>query len=575
MKTKTDIEDVIPVDNDKFDRSQSYLGNKNLPLSDIEFKWTAKMISEMKKAKDSLLHFAEAYFYIVTPDDGKQKIKLYAKQKRILKALQKNRFVITVASRQSGKALALDTPIPTPVGWKTMGELKDGELVFNSSGTPCQILKAHDVMYDRPCYKIVFDNGETIIADEGHLWFTQSKSERQRKCKGSRKTTKQIYDNLFCGIKKEPMHRIFNVLQGVEYQKKELPIDPYVLGLWLGDGCIDNSAITVGPRDITELVEILSNNSEYEIGLKNYKPRLYTLRLKSKNNSLHTQLKENNLLYNKHIPNIYLFGNRDQRLELLKGLIDSDGYINQKGTAHFYNTNIELTKQFKKLVESLGYKTTYRTFIPTCNGIKCSECGEVIFHPREDVCKLSFKKSRIKKDINIAPDSKKRNQWHYIVNVEKTESVPVRCLTVDSIDHLFLCGKTYIPTSNTTMMCIYALWTTCFNSDKRIVVVANKENTAITILRRIKLAYEELPNWLKPGVEQWGKTEVIFGNGSSIAISTTTGSAVRGETVNCVDGDSIITVRDKLTGKVYNTSISKLYEELQKTEEQLNIILKE
>lgn len=98
----------------------------------------------------------------------------------------------------------------------------------------------------------------------------------------------------------------------------------------------------------------------------------------------------------------------------------------------------------------------------------------------------------------------------------------------------------------TTLMTIYALWFTCFNSDKRVVIVANKESTAIMILRRIKMAYEELPNWLKPGAEQWGKTEVIFGNGSSIAISTTTGSAVRGETVNIIIIDEMAHIPDHL-----------------------------
>ena len=75
----------------------------------------------------------------------------------------------------------------------------------------------------------------------------------------------------------------------------------------------------------------------------------------------------------------------------------------------------------------------------------------------------------------------------------------------------------------------------CANADgSSCIIVANKENTAIMILRRVAMAYEELPNWLKPGTAQFGKKEIILGNSSSIAISTTTGSAVRGDTVNCI-----------------------------------------
>jgi len=87
---------------------------------------------------------------------------------------------------------------------------------------------------------------------------------------------------------------------------------------------------------------------------------------------------------------------------------------------------------------------------------------------------------------------------------------------------------------------------TCFQPDKRVVIVANKEKTAIMILRRIKLAFQQLPNWLKPGLAQWAGTEVVFENGSSIAISTTTGSAVRGESVNCIIIDEMAHIEDHL-----------------------------
>lgn len=94
------------------------------------------------------------------------------------------------------------------------------------------------------------------------------------------------------------------------------------------------------------------------------------------------------------------------------------------------------------------------------------------------------------------------------------------------------CGKT-------TMMTIYALWNACFNDDQRILIVANKEGTAIEIFQRIRLAYEELPNWLKPGVKEYGKTSMTLANGTRIGISTTTGTAARGQSVNCLILDEL------------------------------------
>ena len=107
----------------------------------------------------------------------------------------------------------------------------------------------------------------------------------------------------------------------------------------------------------------------------------------------------------------------------------------------------------------------------------------------------------------------------------------------------------------TTLMTIYALWLTCFEEYKRTVIVANKEATAIMILRRVALAYEELPNWLKPGTAQYGKKEIIFGNHSSIGISTTTGSAVRGDTVNCIIMDEAAHIEDHLMNEFWASVI--------------------
>jgi len=86
----------------------------------------------------------------------------------------------------------------------------------------------------------------------------------------------------------------------------------------------------------------------------------------------------------------------------------------------------------------------------------------------------------------------------------------------------------------TTILTIYALWMACFNEYQNIVIVANKEATAIEIFRRVRLAYEELPNWIKPGVKEYGKTSCEFENGSRISISTTTGSAARGASINTI-----------------------------------------
>lgn len=105
----------------------------------------------------------------------------------------------------------------------------------------------------------------------------------------------------------------------------------------------------------------------------------------------------------------------------------------------------------------------------------------------------------------------------------------------------------------TTQLTIFALWQACFNDVQKILIVANKESTAIEILSRIKLAYEGIPGYLKPGVVNWGKTEVQFDNGSSISISTTTGTAARGKSCNLLLIDEIAFIEPHLIDEFWSS----------------------
>ena len=105
----------------------------------------------------------------------------------------------------------------------------------------------------------------------------------------------------------------------------------------------------------------------------------------------------------------------------------------------------------------------------------------------------------------------------------------------------------------TTLMTIYALRVACFQQDQSILIVANKEGTAIEIFRRIRLAYEELPNWLKPGVKEYGKTSMSLANGCRIGISTTTGTAARGQSINVLVLDELAFIESHLVEEFWKS----------------------
>jgi hypothetical protein len=123
-----------------------------------------------------------------------------------------------------------------------------------------------------------------------------------------------------------------------------------------------------------------------------------------------------------------------------------------------------------------------------------------------------------------------------------------------------------ITSHNTTVVSSYALWYACFNSDKTIGIVSNKQVSAIDIMSRIKRTYEDLPYWLKPGVVEFSKLFVTFDNGTKIMVSATSEDAFRGRTLNlmvCLGGENTVKVRDKISHEIKEIPIEELYNELE------------
>lgn len=135
--------------------------------------------------------------------------------------------------------------------------------------------------------------------------------------------------------------------------------------------------------------------------------------------------------------------------------------------------------------------------------------------------------------------------------------------TVNSKDHRYYTND--ILSHNTSVATVIILHYALFNEDKKIALLANKADTAQEILSRIQLAYEHLPNWLKCGVIEWNKRRVEFDNGSIIMAAASSASSIRGQ--SCVSGDTMITVKSKLTGLVETISMTELQTRLHRNKD--------
>lgn len=148
--------------------------------------------------------------------------------------------------------------------------------------------------------------------------------------------------------------------------------------------------------------------------------------------------------------------------------------------------------------------------------------------------------------------------FFYIVNLdrgrEKIKLHPCQKRAIRKMrDNRFFIQLASRQIGKSTMMTIYILWQACFNDDQRILLVANKEATAIEIFQRVRLAFEELPEWLKPGVVEWGKTGMTLDNGSRIGITTTTGTAARGQAVNVLIIDEMAFIEPHLVEEFWKS----------------------
>jgi hypothetical protein len=441
---------------------------------------------------------------------------MYPFQEKLVNKFHENRFNICKMPRQTGKALALDTPIPTPTGWTTMEDVKIGDNILSPAGNNVSVTMKTETMYNHNCYKLYFDNGEEIIADADHLWEVDSSYWRTGK---KVITSQEIYDRYESKSQNKRGKGVqgslyVNKSKPISFIKNSLDIDPYLLGVWLGDGYSLDGRIIAHKDDYTFYKKRI--DVEYEREDKNC--------IRFKVRDFKSKLKSHNLLKNKHIPQNYLRSSHEDRLELLRGLMDTDGSVTKNTRSfEFYQKNYDLVLQVVELLSTLGIKSNIRH-----RKIKGNYYHTISFTTEEQVFNLQRKLN----NVDSQRSTRIQESRHYIHKIEKVDSVPVACIEVDSEDHLFLCGKTFIPTHNSTTVVSYLLHYAVFNDNVNIGILANKAATARELLDRLQTAYENLPKWMQQGIISWNKGSLELENGSKILAASTSASAVRGMSFN-------------------------------------------
>lgn len=340
------------------------------------------------------------------------------------------------------KGLPLDTEIPTENGWTIMKDLQVGDKVFDKDGNLCTVVIKSGIHYN-PCYTINFSKDFSITADCDHRWLVYFSTHPNTKYHGKPReeimTTKELYEYLQTynpknqyQIPKIQLNRALNL------EEKPLPIDPYILGLWLGDGTASCGQITQELNSKSwDIIKSkgyeISDNQEKREGVQAERRTVY---------GLMTLLKQNNLLNNKHIPEIYQRGSINQRIALIRGLMDADGFYSKKNNRFIMSTtNKWQSDGLIKLLASLGIKASENIVIRS-NGYKENtiyydvKFNTTLFNPF--LCR----------NQNVVGKETKNQYWS-IKSIVPTETIPTQCIMVDSPSHTYLCTKHMLVTHNT------------------------------------------------------------------------------------------------------------------------------
>lgn len=364
------------------------------------------------------------------------------------------------------------TPVLTTDGWKTHKDLKIGDSVYGVDGKPTKIIGVSD---KSPCNKLLtFSNGAKILAHSDHLWTVYKRNNIITTIPTS-EIEKKWYHIESNGKKRYLYH--LPLIEPLQFDKKELPIDAYWLGYWLGDGSATKPCITHSKED-NQFIEKVP----YEVSKQHIHKDTGVYTTYFSNQGILTKLKELNLYNNKHIPQIYKEASFEDRVKLISGLIDSDGSVDKNGRVRFINTNKELVDDVYELCVGLGlypYKmkpvnpkqiNDYKKHSDSLPILSKKTCYQIGFQPRYELLTTVPRKKVIEKGLR---------RKLAIVNIETVEEEMGKCIEIENPDGIYLVGKELIPTHNSKSSMItlaYPMWRLFQNPNLNILIVNNSSS---------------------------------------------------------------------------------------------------
>lgn len=369
-------------------------------------------------------------------------------------------LIFICGAATGGKAQPYDAKVLTPKGFVEMGLLKVGDTITGSDGKPQKILKIFEQGIRDIC-QIDFSDGGWVECDYNHLWkitATLVKKKKQEMVVDTRTLIDMMKarDGGYGNVRNIYMP----LVSAVEYcqSNNNLPISPYVLGVIIGDGCTRTK--TSKPRITTPDIEIIDKITS--LGYEMRQLPSDAMEWQFEDRDIIGKLKElglwDCLSYDKFIPKQYLTSSIESRMELLRGLMDTDGCASGHSHAEYSTSSVRLANDVRELVLSLGGYCNTVSRIPkyTYNGElrngRLSHRLYISFQNQSEIFRIRKKKDRCKTQRNPnAPNGRR------IVKISDAGKKRCRCILVSNPDHLYVTDD-FIVTHNTYSMYLKSLY---------------------------------------------------------------------------------------------------------------------
>lgn len=369
---------------------------------------------------------------------------------RLLHGMKPGELTYVAARPGMGKAQPVWTPVLTPTGWRAIGALGPGDRVIGANGKPTKVLAVHD-RGRLPVYRAEFSDGSTTRCCGDHLWATQSHNDRKSGRPGFHvSNTTEIKARLdrVGDVNNREFH--IPIVKPVEFGGRDLPVDPYVMGVLLGDGGLTNSTpriTSADPEIVHEVAKRLPEGVEIKRVVGSYSYSIKRVnRIGNGKNPIQTALLDLGCLVrseNKSIPDIYLLSSVEQRILLLQGLMDTDGW-RQRHSAIFASASERLVDDVIQLVRSLGG-------IASKGNFKKNKCrGSWGCHIRLPEGVSPFRLGRKRIPWTNLSDMRKYRPDRKFVSITEDGYAECRCLTVEASDGLYV-TENFIVTHNSAL----------------------------------------------------------------------------------------------------------------------------